>query len=85
MGVRKYSRHPSRTSQKYMIFYLGVFETTGETLGGEPRGNSLLFTWKLTFDHISLQRPRAAQIFSFMIVLDRCSIPLEQTYKRFFA
>ncbi len=44
-------------------------------VGDEQRENSILSTWKLSFDQITLQQPRAAHILSFMAVLDRCSIP----------
>ena len=37
--------------------------------------NSVLQTWKLSFDQIQKQRPRAAEILSLMAVFDRQSIP----------
>ena len=44
-------------------------------VGDEQRENSILSTWKLSFDQISLKHPRAAEVLSFMAVLDRVSIP----------
>ena len=43
--------------------------------GEEQRENSILSTWKLSFDQISKQQPRAAEILSVMAVFDRTSIP----------
>ena len=37
--------------------------------------NSIYRTWKLSFDQISLQDPRAAEILSIMAILDRQTIP----------
>jgi tetratricopeptide (TPR) repeat protein len=36
--------------------------------------NSILLTWKISFDQITRQKPRAAEILSLMAVLDRQSI-----------
>jgi hypothetical protein len=36
--------------------------------------NSVILTWKISFDQISKQKPRAAEILSLMAVLDRLSI-----------
>ena len=36
--------------------------------------NSIFLTWKISFDQISRQNPRAAEILSLMAVLDRQSI-----------
>ena len=37
--------------------------------------NSVIRTWKVSFDQIRIQKPRAAEILSFMAVLDRQGIP----------
>jgi tetratricopeptide (TPR) repeat protein len=37
--------------------------------------NSVIRTWKVSFDQISKQKPRAAEILSLMAVLDRQGIP----------
>jgi hypothetical protein len=37
--------------------------------------NSVIRTWKLSFDHIRTSKPRAAEILSLMSVLDRQGIP----------
>src|ERR1700722_5823880 len=37
--------------------------------------NSVIRTWKISFDQIRKQKPRAAEIFSLMAVLDRQRIP----------
>ena len=37
--------------------------------------NSVIRTWKLSFDQITKQKPRAAEILSLMAVLDRRGIP----------
>jgi hypothetical protein len=41
----------------------------------DEASNSVLQTWKLLFDQIQRQHPRAAQMFSLMAVLDRQGIP----------
>jgi hypothetical protein len=37
--------------------------------------NSVIRTWKLSFDQIAKQRPRAAELLSIMVLLDRRAIP----------
>ena len=37
--------------------------------------NSVIRTWKLSFDQIAKQRPRAAELLSIMVLLDRQAIP----------
>jgi tetratricopeptide (TPR) repeat protein len=37
--------------------------------------NSVIRTWKLSFDQIAQQRPRAADLLSIMVLLDRQAIP----------
>ncbi|MCJ1286768.1 hypothetical protein MMC26_006114 [Xylographa opegraphella] len=37
--------------------------------------SSIMRTWKLSFDHIQEQKPRAAEMLYFMAVIDRQSIP----------
>jgi len=43
--------------------------------------NSIVRTWKLSFDQISRQRPRAAELLSLMSVLDRQGIPKTLLWK----
>ncbi len=44
--------------------------------------NSVFLTWRLSFEHIKKQRPRAADLLSLMTVLDRQSIPEDLLYDR---
>ena len=67
--------------------YLEVFHTSdsdlqdllNEDLGDLRRDtqsyNSVIKTWKISFDMISKQKPRAAEILSLVAVLDRQGIP----------
>ena len=56
-----------------------VQDLLSEDLGDHRRysdcDSSILRTWKLSFDKISKQQPRAAEILSLMAVLDRNAIP----------
>ena len=67
--------------------YLEMFHTSDsdiqdlldEDLGDSRRDpqsqNSIIKTWKMSFDQISKQKPRAAEMLSLMAVLDRQGIP----------
>ena len=47
--------------------------------------NSVIRTWKLSFDQIAKQKPRAAELLSIMVLLDRQAIPktlLKQRHER---
>ena len=69
--------------------YLGLFQKEGEEaqavldedLGDLRRdlanGNSIIRTWKLSFENISQQNERAAQILSLMSMYDRQGIPID--------
>lgn len=56
-----------------------VQDLLSEDLGDHRRyhdsESSILSTWKLSFDQISKQQPRAAEILSLMAVLDRNAVP----------
>jgi hypothetical protein len=56
-----------------------------EYLGGPRRDpeseNSVVRTWKLSFDHIAKERPRAADLLSLMAILDRQAIPKTLLHK----
>lgn len=39
--------------------------------------NSVIRTWKVSFDQVAQQRPRAAELLSIMVLLDRQAIPRE--------
>ena len=43
--------------------------------------NSVIRTWKVSFDQIRKQKPRAAEILSLMAVLDRQGIPKSLLYR----
>jgi hypothetical protein len=73
--------------------YLDVFysddselqELLSQDLGDSRRDldiqNSIVRTWKLSFDQISRQKPRAAELLSLMSVLDRQGIPKTLLWK----
>ena len=50
-------------------------EDLGDLRRDPESQNSVIRTWKLSFDLISKQNPRAAEMLSFMAVLDRQGIP----------
>jgi tetratricopeptide (TPR) repeat protein len=56
-----------------------LLELLSQDLGDSRRDleiqNSIVRTWKLSFDQISRQKPRAAELLSLMSVLDRQGIP----------
>lgn len=56
-----------------------VWELLGESLSDDrrirPESNSVIKTWKLSFESISKQDPRAADILSLMAMFDRQGIP----------
>jgi tetratricopeptide (TPR) repeat protein len=58
---------------------LGITDLLTEDLHDPRRDrdalNSVIRTWKLSFDQIRKQKPRAAQLLSLMAVLDRHEIP----------
>ncbi|RDL35854.1 uncharacterized protein BP5553_06466 [Venustampulla echinocandica] len=70
-----------------VVEYLEAFYSSNSELQellsqdlGDPRRdldtqNSITRTWKLSFDQISRQKPRAAELLSLMSVLDRQGIP----------
>ena len=41
----------------------------------DQKSNSVIKTWRLSFDHITKQNPRAAEMLSMMAMFDRQSIP----------
>ena len=55
-------------------------ELLSQDLGDSRRDfdvqNSIIRTWKLSFDQISRQKPRAIELLSLMSVLDRQGIPM---------
>ena len=67
--------------------YLEMFQTNDSEIQGlldedlgdmrrdSEKQNSVIKTWKLSFDLISKQKPRAAEILSIMAVLDRQGMP----------
>ena len=76
--------------KKYSLTeYLGLFQehedeiqdVLNEDLGDLRRdlanGNSITRTWRLSFDQISKQNPRAAQMLSLMSMFDRQGIPTD--------
>jgi tetratricopeptide (TPR) repeat protein len=60
-------------------------ELLSQDLGDSRRDldiqNSIVRTWKLSFDQISHQKPRAAELLSLMSVLDRQGIPKTLLWK----
>ena len=76
-----------RENHTTLTRYLEVFRTNdsdlqdllNEDLGDLRRDaqshNSVIKTWKISFDMISKQKPRAAEILSLVAVLDRQGIP----------
>ena len=50
-------------------------EDLGDLRRDSQSHNSIIKTWKISFDLISKQKPRAAEILSLMAVLDRQGIP----------
>ena len=50
-------------------------EELNDSRRDEESMNSVLRTWKLSFDRISDQKPRAAELLSLMAMFDRQSIP----------
>ena len=50
-------------------------EDLGDLRRDSQSHNSIVMTWKISFDLISKQEPRAAEMLSFMVFLDRHGIP----------
>jgi tetratricopeptide (TPR) repeat protein len=50
-------------------------EDSGDVRRDSENSNSVIKTWRISFDQILRQKPRAAEILSLMAVLDRQSVP----------
>lgn len=77
--ITENSMDPSQYLEAFKSDVSLVQDLLSEDLG-DPRRyadseSSILSTWKLSFDQISKQHPRAAEILSLMAVLDRNAIP----------
>ena len=52
-----------------------LHEEVDDARRDEESVNSVIRTWKLTFDQISKQKPRAAELLSLLAMLDQQSVP----------
>ena len=62
-----------RSSDEEMEQLLG--ESLSDNRRSNHESNSVIKTWRLSFDQITKQCPRAAEILSLMVMFDRQSIP----------